>query len=541
MFTCISKRHLKNLFLCLIIITLFFGCKTRNLTSSSRVKADHATGEKCLSIVHTNDHHGSFWSNSKGEGGLLAQSTVISEIKSDAASKGCQVLLLSGGDINMGPFESNFSLAEPDFLAMKQLGFSAMAVGNHEFDVELSDILKQQTWVDFPFLSANVVYKSNNQPVFKPYFIKDLDGLKIGILGVTTTDAPRAGAKFPVNDVAVTDPNEAARPIVADLRESSDIVIALAHLGYYKDKNETVLIKGSVSLASNVPGIDVIIDGHSHTKLASPDTSHGSVIVQAGSDSKYVGRLDLQYSNGQISVQNYQLIPINVLDKNGNLVANMIQPNDHLKPILQPFKDKVATINNEIIGQSLGRFEGERDVIRAKETNLGNLTTAIIKKATNADLVVIVSGFIRTSLDQGNISYGQILTINPFKLKLATVELTGQELQEYLNVAVNMTPGGDGGYPQMAGVKVRLENGIAKDIMIAAPDGSFQPLDASKTYKLGFNTYMAQGVVNYPILVDHPTYKILPVVDAEVIRDFIKNNSPINPNDYPVTGYFTRQ
>jgi len=141
-----------------------------------------------ITILHTNDHHGRFWQNAIGEYGLSAQKTVVDEIRKEVAAKGGELLLLSGGDINTGVPESDTLNAEPDFKGMNKIGYDAMAVGNHEFDHQLSIIREQQKWVDFPFLSANIYFTQSNERVFSPYTVFNKQGIKIAVLGLTTDD-----------------------------------------------------------------------------------------------------------------------------------------------------------------------------------------------------------------------------------------------------------------------------------------------------------------------------------------------------------------
>ena len=155
----------------LALITLFGistlgGCSlnsSNSHTSSSEVQ--HFT------LLHTNDNHGRFWQNEKGEYGMAARKTLIDRLRAQAEAKNSTVLLLSGGDINTGVPESDMQFAEPDFKGMSLLGYDAMALGNHEFDNPLNILEKQQSWANFPFLSANILDAKTGKTVFQPYKI----------------------------------------------------------------------------------------------------------------------------------------------------------------------------------------------------------------------------------------------------------------------------------------------------------------------------------------------------------------------------------
>ena len=139
-----------------------------------------------LTILHTNDYHGHFKSSNYA-GGLAAQSTLVNIVRAEVAEAGGYVLLLSAGDVNMGTPESDMLDAEPDFKAMNIIGYDAMTLGNHEFDKPCEEaLLKQKEWAEFPFLAANIVKKDTGEYLVEPYIIKEFDGLKVAILGLTT-------------------------------------------------------------------------------------------------------------------------------------------------------------------------------------------------------------------------------------------------------------------------------------------------------------------------------------------------------------------
>lgn len=146
-----------------------------------------------LTVLHTNDNHGRFWHNEKGEYGMAARKTLIDSLRNKAIAQGHAVLLLSGGDINTGIPESDLQYAEPDFKGMSLIGYDAMALGNHEFDNPMSVLKKQQQWANFPFLSANIFEKSTGKNVFDSYKVFNKNGLSIAVIGLTTTDTAKIG------------------------------------------------------------------------------------------------------------------------------------------------------------------------------------------------------------------------------------------------------------------------------------------------------------------------------------------------------------
>ncbi|MGD8524470.1 MAG: metallophosphoesterase, partial [Desulfobacterales bacterium] len=281
------KKYL--LFFLIILSLVISGCASPPLYQKDV--------ESQLTILHTNDHHGHFWKNRHGEGGFAARKTLVDQIRKEVKSAGGHVLLLSAGDINTGMPESDLLDAEPDFKAMSAIGYDAMALGNHEFDKPLDVLMKQKQWATFPFLSANTVEKSTGKPLFDDFKIWDFDGLKVAVIGLTTPDTPILVATN-VEALNFKDPVELGKKMIPKLRKKAAMVIVLSHLGYYENAYHGSNAPGDVTLAKSVPGIDVIVGGHSHDKIPEPVVQNGAIILQAADDGKYVGRLDLTFKNG---------------------------------------------------------------------------------------------------------------------------------------------------------------------------------------------------------------------------------------------------
>jgi 5'-nucleotidase/UDP-sugar diphosphatase len=183
--------------------------------------------------------------------------------------------------------------AEPDFKIMNLLGYDAMVLGNHEFDKPREVLMKQREWAEFPVLSANVVKKDTGETLVDPYVIKKFDGLRVAVFGLTTEETPILVVPGNVGDLEFRSPIATAKEIVRQLRKEADLVIALTHLGFCEESGAICRAAGDFRLAGEVPGIDVIVGGHSHTEVTNPKVIGNTLIVQAGEWSKYLGRLDL--------------------------------------------------------------------------------------------------------------------------------------------------------------------------------------------------------------------------------------------------------
>ncbi len=471
-----------------------------------------------LTILHTNDHHGNFMPNKKGEYGMPAHKTLIDQIRNEVSKNGGHVLLLSGGDINTGIPESDILDAEPDFKAMNIIGYDAMVLGNHEFDKPIDILKKQKTWANFPFLSANVYEPNSNKHLFLPYISKKFDDLRIALFGLTTEDTVLGNPRLS-KTVVIKPAIDVAKQLVPKLRKKNDLVIAMTHIGFYAKGAHGLQSPGDVTLATQVPGIDVIVGAHSQLPLFKPEKVNNTLILQAHEWGKFVGRLDIKYKNGKITDSKYKLIPINLASYPN---APHIKPDQKLIDFLTPYQQKANTeLDSGTIGIAKDDFSGNRKPTRSEQTALGQLLLKAQAFVTNADVSIIQSGGIRASLEKGDVTYRDILSIHPFGTAIVTVTLTGKELKKYLQQILQHNPG-SGGYPQLFNLTFKKQKIYVKGKLIKD----------SQTYKISINSYIASGGDKYPILDKHHSYVNSGLNLAKALEMYIKNHSPLELDQY---------
>ena len=525
------KKYL--LFFLIILSLVISGCATAPYQKDV---------ESQLTILYTNDHHGHFWKNRHGEGGFAAQKTLVDQIRKEVKSAGGHVLLLSAGDINTGIPESDLLDAEPDFKAMWAIGYDAMALGNHEFDNPPDVLMKQKQWAVFPFLSANTVKKSTGKPLFDDFKIWDFDGLKVAVIGLITADTPELVIATNVEKLEFKDPVEVAKSTVPKLRKKAAVVIALAHMGFYENAQYGSSAPGVVTLARSVPGIDVIVGGHSHNKIAEPVVENGTLILQAADDGKYVGRLDLTFKNGVVSMQGNRLIPVNLkkkVKKGGKtervLIEEEIKEDPDMLALLTPFYEQGQSKLAKVIGSTPDVFVGERKTVRSQETNLGNLIARTQRLKVGADVAIMNSGGIRTSIAKGDITYKDVLKVQPFSNSICLVTLTGKELKKYCEIAANKTAG-SGAYAQFDNANVVMQGKSLESLSVGGT-----PVDDTKKYRLAINSFIAAGGDGYMKVTGLPTFVDSGFIDADILKEYIQKNSPLNPANYAPTGDVIRK
>ncbi|SEL08254.1 5'-nucleotidase / UDP-sugar diphosphatase [Kosakonia sacchari] len=504
-----------------------------------------------VTILHTNDHHGHFWRSDYGEYGLSAQRTLVDGIRKEVAAEGGSVLLLSGGDINTGVPESDLQDAEPDFRGMNLIGYDAMAVGNHEFDNPLSVLRQQEKWAKFPFLSANIYQKSTGERLFKPWMIFNRQGLKIAVIGLTTDDTAKIGNPEFFTDIEFRKPAEEAKLVIQELQqnEKPDVIIATTHMGHYDNGEHGSNAPGDVEMARSLPkgALAMIVGGHSQDPVCmasenkkqvdyvpgtpcAPDQQNGIWIVQAHEWGKYVGRADFQFRNGEMKLVRYQLIPVNLKKKvtydNGKservLYTPEIAENPQMLSLLTPFQNRGKAQLEVKIGNTTGHLEGDRSKVRFVQTNLARVILAAQMARTGADLAVMSGGGVRDSIEAGDITYKDVLKVQPFGNTLVYATLTGKELTDYLTAVAQMKPD-SGAYPQFANVSFVAKDGKLNDLKIKG-----EPVDAAKTYRLATLSFNATGGDGYPRLDDKAGYVNTGFIDAEVLKEFIQKNSPLD-------------
>ena len=534
---------LNRLCMSLSVVMVLAGCAITPPPGAEKDKTYRVT------IMHTNDHHGRFWQNSDGEYGMAARKTVVDEIRRDVATTGGYSLLLDGGDVNTGVPESDLQDAVPDFKGMNLLGYQAMAVGNHEFDKPPLVLKMQRDLAQFPMLSANIY--ENGQRMFAPYKVFDLGGLKVGVMGLTTEDTARMVHPDNIKQIEFRSVIAEAAQIVPELRHKADIVIAATHMGHYENGRHGTQAPGDVEMARAVAGIDLVVGGHTQNPACmkaenvldrayvpgapcQPDRQNGTWIVQAHEWGKYVGRADFEYRNGEFKLVNYALIPINLkkpikgADGKTTLVNHTrdIEQNKDMLAMLEPYQKFGQDKLDIQIGATDSRLEGDRAVVRSKPTNLGLLIGRAMMDKTRADFAIVNAGGVRDSIKAGAITYRDVLKVHPFGNTVCTVDLTGQEVSDYLGAAAKMTPG-SGAFAQFAGIELEISKGAVSNVRVQGA-----PLDGNKVYRMTLNNFQAAGGDGYPRLTDSPSFVNTGFVDADVLRAFIAEHIPLNAADF---------
>jgi 5'-nucleotidase/UDP-sugar diphosphatase len=481
-----------------------------------------------LVILHTNDHHGrpaKFPQDGiPGAGGLPARATLVKEIRQDNEN----VLLLDAGDLNTGLPVSNLFHARPDIEGYNALGYDAMTIGNHEFD-NSPDILQwQMAWAHFPFLSANVRDRYRGD-LARPYIIKSFKGFRVAVLGLTTKRTEFLGNQENIKDLTFEDEIEAAGRLVPELRRRADIVIALVHMGIYGTSDI-----GSERLASKVRGIDLIVDGHSHTKLEAPlyvkheGSDWRTPIVQAWKWGLELGRVDLWVKNREILRLRYKTIPINLQkvvkgsedDKRWAYVGRKIKEDGLLLKLVDPYVRETRAALSEVVGYAEDTFSNHGS--RTGETALGDLVADSMlwfTRHSGVDFAFQNGGGIRANLPEGSITKASIYSVLPFNNRVYVLTMRGSEVQALFDY-IGTVADGMGAFPQVSdGVSftINRKTGRCEDILIGG-----NPIDPARSYRIATNQYLAKGGDGYKIFLKSLERRVFYEKQREVLERYIK-------------------
>ncbi|NDE41285.1 MAG: bifunctional UDP-sugar hydrolase/5'-nucleotidase, partial [Betaproteobacteria bacterium] len=407
-------------------------------------------------------------------------------------------------------------------------------------------------------LAANIY--ENGQRMFDPYKVFTIDGLRIGVMGLTTEDTYKMVTPENVKNIEFRSTQAEAAKVVPELRAKADVVIAATHMGHYANGLSGSQAPGDVELARAVKGIDLVVGGHTQNPACmkaeneidtayvpgaecKPDRQNGTWIVQAHEWGKYVGRADFEYRNGDFSLVKYALIPINlkrpVKGADGKTTLQTYTPEIPEDPamlaLLRPYQD----FGQEKLGVEVGsvdsRLEGDRTVVRAKPASLAVLIGQANMEKTKADFAIVNGGGVRDSIAAGKITYRDLLKVQPWGNTLSTVDLSADEVMSYLNAAAKMSVG-SGAFAQFTGISLDIAGGQALNVRI-----NNEALAAGKTYRMVINNFQATGGDGYPKVSEHKSYVNTGFVDADVLKSYVSARSPLKAADYDPGSAVTRR
>jgi 5'-nucleotidase/UDP-sugar diphosphatase len=489
-----------------------------------------------LVLLHTNDVHSHLdplrgAAGSELVGGAAARAALLARER----ALGGATLTLDAGDVFQGTAYFNYFHGIPEYRAMSRMSYDAGAIGNHELDGGPVGWLRVRREATFPLLSANVFVAAEStwaaglapvpdslrgrphwvggtpvppevqlRELCQPFLIREIGGRRIALLGLMTGELPYIVAPGPNRGTAVSDPIAAAKAIVPGLRARADVVIAISHLGLDDDRR----------LAAHVPGIDVIVGGHSHTLLRAPvivlnranaNGYHGTAIVQAGSDGAWVGRTTLHFDGARLASVTGRVLPVRPDEGEDSSVEQL----------LQPYRDSMATALSVPVAHTAQAYT--RKGLEDGDTALGDFVADAMRDAAGADIAIQNAGGIRAGLPAGEVTVGDLYSVLPFENRIVVVRMKGWQVRGLLDAIARRI--GKGSFAQVSGVRFVVRGDHASDIRVAGT-----VLESDRTYRVATIGFLYAGGDGYTQFAKAGPAENTGLMQREATIDFLRRH-----------------
>ncbi|UWQ20940.1 bifunctional UDP-sugar hydrolase/5'-nucleotidase [Jannaschia sp. W003] len=482
---------------------------TRLLSSTAALlalSAGMAQAEFAMTILHTNDFHARFEPISKYDGPCAAEDNeagecfggtarLVNAVRDAKARAGENVLLVDGGDQFQGTLFYTQYKGAMSAEMMNMLGYDAMTVGNHEFDDGPEVLREFAETIEFPILMSNgdVTNEPLLSDVIEKSTVVEVGGEKVGLIGLTPQDTDELASPGP--NVTFSDPSEAVQAEVDRLAEEGvNKIVVLSHSGYETDK----------TVAENTTGVDVIVGGHTNTLLGDMEGAEGpyptmvgdTAIVQAYAYGKFLGELNVRFDDDG-----------NVVEAAGQplLIDAAVAEDEATVTRIRELAEPLEEIRNRVVATTAAPIGGDREFCRAQECEMGSLIAdAMLDRVRDQGIDVAIQngGGIRASIDAGEVTMGEVLTVLPFQNTLSTFRVDGATLKAALENGVSQVEEGAGRFAQVAGMTYSFDATAEPGSRITEVMIGGEPLDESATYGVVSNNYVRNGGDGYAMFVD---------------------------------------
>lgn len=452
--------------------------------------------ETTIVIYSTNDMHAQIDNYAK-----------VAAFLENERTKHPNILVLSGGDMFSGNpvVDQHEEKGSPIIELMNRCGYQFAAIGNHEFDYGQENLQRCMDDADFEMLCANMEADPQTvqfkQP--KPYARLEMDGIQIAILGLVEVSESRTGELHPaahparLKGIKFQHPIESALPY-KHLREECDVFIALTHIGH----------KSDIELAQAMPELDIIVGGHTHTRIDSTLIVNDVLINQAEAYLNHIGKTTIRLVNKQIKEKTFELIDISMLKEESADVKEQIQRYYDESPL------------HQVLAETARPFEGRHP--------LGNLMTDAFREIHSFDIAFQNWGGIRIKEHpKGDITMNDVFRLDPFGNNLVVFEMTTDELRDLLRNSyrpyskqVDLIP---------SGLKYQIHTREGKATHISLTDEKGNPLDENRRYKVGMNNYISSS---YRFKHSSPGVE-LPTTTSDALIEYLKREKIVTPHSSP--------
>jgi len=503
-----------------------------------------------ITIMATTDLHGNilpvdYYTNKPDNRGLAKAATIIKQARKEQPS----LLLIDSGDTIQGTplayYHNKKNNAPPDpmMLTMSALRYDAMAVGNHEYNFGLQVLSKARSEAKFPWLSSNTYKKGTDETAYDPYLVKEVNGVKVGILGLTTPGVPNWENAQNYAGLEFREPVSEAKKWTAILRERErvEVVIVSMHMGLEEDLRTGEKNPGQVTneneaiqIANEVPGIDVILMGHTHREVPSLNIN-GVLLTQANHWGRHVARVDLylEKDNGgrwHMAAKSSRTIPVD----------ERVEPDAEISKLAEPYDRETQSWLNQVIGQSTAELSA-RDA-RFRDTAILDLIQRVQLESGRADVSLAASFNPEARIARGPVTVRDIAGLYIYENTLVTLEVTGQQVKDALEHSARYflayVPGRSASElidEKIPGYNFDIAEGVTYELDIAKPLGQRiqnlrykgEPLKMAQKLRLVTNNYRVNGGGGYSMFKDAPVVYRSSEEIRELIIDWVERNKQI--------------
>lgn len=471
------------------------------------------TESKGVVILHTNDVHCGFEADDFSFG-----AADLAAYKAHLEDEGYDVILVDAGDFVQGGVIGTLSDGEYPMQIMNELGYDVAVPGNHEFDYGMDTFFKLTGEAEFPYLSVNFTDLRTDEKPFQAYTIIEAEQYRIAFVGLTTPETPTSSRPsnfqdedgnfiygFLGGDDGTALYTAVQNAIDAAYADGADYVFAIGHMGDYVYDDRW----SSIAVFEHVSGLTGFIDGHSHSEII------GEGWDKSGNDVWLTSTGTKLQTIGQITITPERGVNCELINKGDYTVST--DENSAEYKAYQKMSDFIAGINeqyNELAGTVVARTDVELTVndpetgeraVRNSETNLGDLCADAYRAMTGADIGLINGGGVRANIAAGDITYGNIIDVQPFGNSLCVVEATGQQILDCLEMGAVHAPEENGGFMQVSGLSYTVNTYIPSSVTtdengnFTGVDGEYrvknvlvngEPLDLEKVYTVASHNYL---------------------------------------------------
>lgn len=525
-------------------------CATLALsTSATYVFADESTSDKDIVIIHVNDVHCGIDSddNTYGYAELAAYEAKLQ-------SEGYTTILIDAGDFVQGDVIGTLSDGEYIIDIMNELDFDLATLGNHEFDYGMDQMFSLMEKAEFDIIDSNFTDLTTGESVFDGWKIIEANGTKLGFVGITTPESitkstpayfQNENGEYIYGFCANNDGEELYENVQNSVNEAidagADMIIAVGHLGIDEQSSPWT----SKEVIANTSGIDVFIDGHSHSVIDNEKVTNenGEEVILTSTGTKLANIGTVTISNENISAKLVKkgdyTVTTDTESAEGKAYAGATEFIDNIKSEYEELVNTVVA-KTDVTLTTTDPENPDLRIVRHLETNLGDLCADAYRNTLGADIAFVNGGGIRSNIEKGDITYGDIIAVHPFGNMACLIEASGQEILDALELGAASSPEESGGFLQVSGLTYEIHDYIPSSVVLTENrefikvDGEYrvknvmvggEPLELDKTYTLASHNYMLKsGGDGYTMFMDNTILQNEVLIDNQVLINYIVDN-----------------